>query len=142
MRPQSVNCGLRESSRAVKFIRTLPGKPMKGDRSVTIAPLSSLIDRLEAEQGPDAQLDVDLREYALAGRPDWPDHETPRLTARLDQAIALPSYLGLGWEPIMRKIGDVDKWRAAAELAKTGDESPFCRRFLIAVLRAAEEARS
>jgi hypothetical protein len=107
-----------------------------------VVSLSSLIERLDGGNSPDARLDEDLREYALAGRPDWPDHETPRLTARIDQAIALPNYLGVEWAPIMRNIGDAAKWSAAAELAKTGDEAPFCRRFLIAVLNAAQEARS
>ena len=107
-----------------------------------VASLSSLIERLGAGASPDAQLDEDLREYALAGKPDWPDHETPQLTARIDQATALPGYLGIGWERVMLHIGDAGKWSAAAELAKTGDESPFCRRFLIAVLNAAKEARS
>jgi hypothetical protein len=99
--------------------------------------LSALLARLEAGEGADEQLDADLRDYALAGQADWPGHKTPTFTARIDQATALPGYLGIGWEPVMRHIGDADKWRAAAELAKTGDESAFCRRFLIAVLNAA-----
>jgi hypothetical protein len=107
-----------------------------------IATLSSLLARLEREQGPDPQLDADLRDYALAEKPDWPDHETPRLTARIDQATALPGYLGIEWDRIMQNIGDADKWSAAVDLAKTGDESPFCCRSLIAVLNAAKEARS
>lgn len=107
-----------------------------------VVPLSSLIERLDSGSSPDERLDADLREYALAEKPDWPDHETPQLTARIDQATAFPGYLGLGWEQVMQHIGDPGKWSAAAELAKTGDESRFCRRFLIAVLDAAKEARS
>jgi hypothetical protein len=107
-----------------------------------VVPLSSLIKRLESGASSDAQLDEDLCRYALAEKPDWPDHETPQLTARIDQATALPGYLGIGWERVMQNVGDIGKWSAAAELAKTGDESPFCRRFLIAVLNAAQEARS
>lgn len=109
---------------------------------MAVAFLSSLLIRLDIEQGPDRQLDTDLRDYTLAGRPDWPDHETPRFTARLGEAIALPSYLDVGWATIMQHIGDAARWNASADLAKAGDESPFCRRFLIAVLNAAQEARS
>jgi len=109
---------------------------------MVIASLPSLLDRLKSGAVADVQLDVDLRNYALAGRPDWPEHETPRLTARLDEAIALPNYLGIGWAQIMRHVGDVAAWNTAAELAREGSEPLLCRRFLIAVLTAAEEARS
>lgn len=105
-----------------------------------IASLSSLIERLETGTSPDEELDEDLRAYALAGKPAWLDHETPRLTAKIDQAIALPNFLGINdWIPIMRNIGNIAKWTAAAKLAEAGDESPFCRRFLIAVLNASKE---
>lgn len=117
-----------------------PRKLPKGEMRVMVASLSSLIERLDSGISPDERLDEDLKEYALAGRPDWPDHETPRLTARIDQATALPGYLGIGFERIMWNIGDIGKWTAAAELAKAGNESPSCRRFLIAVLNAAKEA--
>lgn len=107
-----------------------------------VAALSTLIERLDGGGSPDEQLDQDLRKYALAGRTDRPDHETPRVTARIDQATALPGYFGIGWERIMQNIGDIDKWTAAAESAQAGDEPPFCHRFLIAVLNATKEARS
>jgi hypothetical protein len=70
----------------------------EADMRMTSAALSSLIDRLGARQSADAQLDRGPREYALAGRPEWPDHEMPRLEtedARTElRAVTGPDY---GW---------------------------------------------